>query len=335
MASRTFALFNPITLLSSGRELVLSDEDDRFFETPADETGSNQSATLDGNPVTINSITTALGPQVILASVDGIEVSLNLTPVRVVIESGFFDSTFIMYPDLPEGATVIAGVSLPLFAGGAYDVPLCVTADAMIACGNGKMRPIGDLAIGDLVDTLDHGLQGIRWIGRRVMEFGADAALDKHRPILIQAGALGPGHPAKDLRLSPQHCVLYEGWEAELYFGEEALLVPAKMLVNGTTIRVDRDCDSVEYMHILCENHEILSANGLEVESLFSGDLAIDTIAQEAREELREIYQDLRHMRATQTKRARRHVKNFEARLIAASIKAYGGTHKAPPAAVH
>ena len=63
------------------------------------------------------------------------------------------------------------------------------------------------LAAGDMVVTMDHGPQPIRWIGSSKRP---DRQL---APILIRKGALGN---TRDLRVSPQHRMLLSGWQAEV-----------------------------------------------------------------------------------------------------------------------
>jgi hypothetical protein len=59
---------------------------------------------------------------------------------------------------------------------------------------------------GDPVRTLDAGAPPIKW-ARRANHPLEDEALENH-PVLIQAHALGPGRPMRDLVVSPQHLIL-------------------------------------------------------------------------------------------------------------------------------
>ena len=126
--------------------------------------------------------------------------------------------------------------------------------------------PVEALSVGDLVRTLDHGLQPVRWIGRSVTE-----ASGKHAPVMFRAGAIGN---EKELRVSPQHRILVRGWQAELYYGAEEVLVPAKHLINGRDI-TQRPSQSVEYMHILFDQHELIWSDGILSESFYPGDFML------------------------------------------------------------
>ena len=65
--------------------------------------------------------------------------------------------------------------------------------------------------------------------------------------------------------------MLLDGWRAELMYGEEEVLVAARHLVNGTTIRIVPQ-PRVNYHHIMCTGHEIIEAEGAPCESFHPGD---------------------------------------------------------------
>ena len=140
--------------------------------------------------------------------------------------------------------------------------PPCFSAGTKIETERG-MTPVEQIAVGDLVRTLDHGLQPVRWHGARGV-----AALDKRAPIRFAPGAIGN---TRELLVSPQHKVLVSGWRAELFFGEDEVLVAAAHLVNADTIhRAPRR--HVMYHHLMFDMHEVLLAEGIPTESFFPGD---------------------------------------------------------------
>ena len=131
--------------------------------------------------------------------------------------------------------------------------------------------PIEDLSVGDEVLTLDNGFQAVRWIGRRRLD-GFDLAVRPNlRPILISRGALGPGTPSRDLKVSPQHRVLVRSRIAMRMFGVEEILVPAKKLGALEGVCVLEHAREVEYLHILFDDHQIVFSEGAATESLFLG----------------------------------------------------------------
>ncbi len=140
--------------------------------------------------------------------------------------------------------------------------PPCFSAGTLIRTARGE-RKVEALAPGDLVETLDHGPQPIRWIGRASVSGKGENA-----PVLFHAGAIGNSH---DLRVSPQHRMLIRTWQAELYYGSSEVLVPAKHLVNGDTIRFD-PVARVDYYHLMFDRHEIIWSDGAPSESFHPGD---------------------------------------------------------------
>lgn len=140
--------------------------------------------------------------------------------------------------------------------------PPCFVAGTRIAVPGGA-RPVEALMPGDMVLTRDHGARPVRWVGRRRVPGVGDFA-----PVRFAPGALG-AHG--ELRVSPQHRILLDGWRAELYLGEPEVLCPAHLLVNGDTIH-RAPCASVTYVHVMFDAHEIVLAEGLATESFLVGD---------------------------------------------------------------
>ena len=158
----------------------------------------------------------------------------------------------------------------------------------MITTPEGE-RPVETLKVGDLVTTMDAGNQRIIWKGRSKIDLGQNHA--HLAPIHISKGALGFGYPQEDLLVSPDHLILVTGWKIELHFGAEQALVPAKYLVNGSTIQQRHDLTSVTYHHVLLENHEVIFANGLECESLFPETQTLSALPGKAKLDLLKLVQ--------------------------------------------
>ena len=108
-------------------------------------------------------------------------------------------------------------------------------------------------------------------------------------PILIRKGALGND---RDLRVSPQHRMLLQGWQAEMLFGEEEVLATAKSLVNDHSILRDEGGE-VEYFHMLFDTHEIIYAEGAPSESFHPGEQGWKTLDQGTRDEILTLFPEL------------------------------------------
>ncbi|MFN4160094.1 MAG: Hint domain-containing protein [Gemmobacter sp.] len=171
---------------------------------------------------------------------------------------------------------------------GSYASPPCLTPGTLIETPGGPRR-IELLRKGDLILTRDHGTQPLRWIGRIALRAGVLSRLPHLRPIRIARNALGPGWPARDLLVSPQHRVLITGWQCELFFGEAEMLVAAKHLLGWHGVEVCSATRGVTYIHLMFDRHEVIMAENVWTESLFSGGLDDLMIPTAARDELRAI----------------------------------------------
>jgi len=160
----------------------------------------------------------------------------------------------------------------------------CFVRGTEIETANGQV-PVERLKVGDLLRTVDNGLQPLRWIGNRRVAAQGDFA-----PVLFNKGALGNDRP---LRVSPQHRMLLSGWRAELFFGQTEVLAAAKSLLNGDTI-VREVGGEVEYFHIMFDQHELVYSAGIETESFHPGQLGWSTLSQAAREEILTLFPELR-----------------------------------------
>lgn len=184
--------------------------------------------------------------------------------------------------------------------------PPCFVAGTVIDTPDGG-KLVQDLQVGDLVLTLDHGPQEIRWTGHRVV-----AGQGNFAPIRFAPNAIGND---VELLVSPQHRMLIGGWRAELLFGEDEVLVAAKHLVNGDLIH-EMPMREVRYHHLLFDDHEVIFSNGIPSESFHPGGTILDGDAA-LRAELSALFPELSEMGRGWDKQCARHViKAKEARVL-------------------
>lgn len=243
-------------------------------------------------------------------------------PVTVLMDTFVFtDGTYMLRirdDEIPEGASPkdIGTVKLGTWDKTEYsgshidrrdEAFACFAAETMIRTADGY-RPICTVQAGDMVATLDGGMKPVRWVGMR--KVAAEGAL---APILFAKGAIGNDAP---LRLSPQHRVLVQGWRAELIAGESEVLVAAKHLVNGRDVSVS-PCETVTYVHLLFDTHEIVETHGIWSESFHpaAADSHLDAAQQD---EVFAIFPELREGVAAYGPTARRCLRSWEARALAA-----------------
>ncbi|MEL6954974.1 MAG: Hint domain-containing protein [Pseudomonadota bacterium] len=169
---------------------------------------------------------------------------------------------------------------------------LCFTPGTLIDTEDGPTA-IEDLGPGDRVLTKDSGAQEIAWMGHKKMTGARLFALPHQRPIRIRAGALGDDKPARDLCVSPDHRVLMKSDAAQALWGERETLVRAADLVGRPGIARDARLTETYYIHLMLDRHEILRADGLEVESFHPGVAGLRSLSPEMRDTLLDVRPDL------------------------------------------
>ncbi|WP_232616908.1 Hint domain-containing protein [Celeribacter baekdonensis] len=202
-------------------------------------------------------------------------------------------------------------------------VVVCFTSGTQFKTLYGEVM-IEDIQVGDMILTLDHGYQPVRWIGSRTLSATELGTSPNLRPISIRAGALGYALPEQDLIVSPQHRVLVRSQVAERMFGTKEVLVAAKHLVALDGIEVAANMTEVTYWHFLFDQHQIVFSNGAATESLFTGAEALKAVSPEAREEIFTIFPGLRADPEAGTAAVRLLVPGRRARKLAERIKCNG-----------
>jgi Ca2+-binding RTX toxin-like protein len=140
-----------------------------------------------------------------------------------------------------------------------WETVICFAEGTRIMTPGGE-DAVENLRAGDMVLAMrdgEAGFEALRWVGSMDVAVPRDAVMAaKTAPILIKAGALADGLPARDLRVSPDHAIEVDGY-----------LIPAKHLVNGTSIVQEAWCQRVTYFHLELEAHGLLLSEGLWSES--------------------------------------------------------------------
>ncbi|WP_086612073.1 Hint domain-containing protein [Acetobacter indonesiensis] len=136
----------------------------------------------------------------------------------------------------------------------------CYCRGTLIATARGDI-PVEALRIGDQVATASNGYRPVRWIGRRSYSGQFANGNRDVLPVVFRRGSLGNGLPRQDLSVSPLHAMYLDG-----------VLIPAVLLVNGTSIVQAEKMDEVSYFHIELESHDIVFANGAYSETFVDDD---------------------------------------------------------------
>ena len=191
----------------------------------------------------------------------------------------------------------------------------CFIPGTRIATPTGEIA-VEQLEVGNRIVTRDNGIQTIRWVGHRRFG-GRELASHPHLyPILVRAGSLGDGLPERDMKLSPNHRVLVTSDHTALYFEDREVLASAKHLVNNRGV-FEVESLGITYVHFLFDQHEVVLADGCWCESFQPTDKTLRGLGNAQREEIFEIFPELRQSLSAHAMRpARRVLSEAEARQL-------------------
>ena len=126
-------------------------------------------------------------------------------------------------------------------------------------------RPAGKLRRGDLVRTKTGDLVPVLGVLHRTVP-----ARGSFAPIRMHAPYFGL---EQDIIVAPDQRLVLRGAEVQKLFGKDAVLVPARHLVNGKATIHHPGMTTIAYRQIFLPGHEAVIAAGLATESLYIGRL--------------------------------------------------------------
>jgi hypothetical protein len=129
-------------------------------------------------------------------------------------------------------------------------------------------KPISTLKRGDTVHTNGAGVVPILQTLTRTVP-----ARGSYRPIRLRAPYFGL---QRDIIVSPDQRLFIDGPEVEYLFNQEAVLVPARHLVNGSAALWETSGPMISYSQVLLPEHETLLAAGTPLESTYIGRIRRD-----------------------------------------------------------
>jgi Hint domain-containing protein len=297
VVTRTFTIYEvPNSYVSNGGNPTISatftmtvTDDDGFLDATAGaDSGTAQGITVDGGG--IDSFEFFYDDNISIAgnteTIKTFQLTINGTTRSFVMNDNA--STI-------PGAGVGVGFSLNSYGNYTaldYNNLPCFVRGTRIDTPDGQ-KLIETLRLGDLVNTLDHGPQPIRWIGSSALTMRDLLAMPHMRPVRIGANSFGVGLPSRDLLVSPQHRCLLGGWQVELHFGMEQMLAPAKSLLGRKGVSRAQNIEGVEYFHLMFDSHEIVFSEGLPTESFLVGDTIRDNMDQAQLAEILALFPEL------------------------------------------
>lgn len=131
---------------------------------------------------------------------------------------------------------------------------------------------IETLKEGAMIWTRDNGPQPLKWLSRRSLP-----ARGRFAPIQIAYATFGALRPHL---VAPDHLILLTGWRAELLYGAEEILVPAKALVDNCDVRVSEAAE-ITYYHLAFDSPQIVSGDGV-LSQCFHPDAQTDSLSAQA-----------------------------------------------------
>lgn len=177
------------------------------------------------------------------------------------VAGNYTNSFSLVFAGHPQNLTFTNNATVTLDGASQSAIVLtapCFAEGTRILTPRGEI-PVEALHIGDHIITIHHGTPrraAIRWRGQRRVSLAQHPAPERVAPIIIEPGALGEATPHRRLVLSPDHALLLDG-----------LLIEAKNLVNGTTIRQDFNPRSITYHHLELDQHSAVLAEGAAAET--------------------------------------------------------------------
>lgn len=228
----------------------------------------------DGNEYTLIAVNMNVGPGPAYGTVEGL---------------AFLDA----FPPIGETLTITSASEGPPNSGGnatpagGYAFPPCFAPDTRIAKPGGACSA-RDIRPGDLIETVDDGPLPVRWVSRHWQVFHPDD--DAARPVLIRAGALGPGRPMRDLVVSAQHRMLIGAKRQLPRLAAEEAFTPAAALTDLPQIRSLRGCRKMLWIHFAFDRHAVVRAEGALAESLLLGPMVHQGLPEMDRAALKMVF---------------------------------------------
>lgn len=264
--STTTALFNAMGSTTSGE---LEDESGILYV--------GETVTIDGVEYTYLGSGTASTTIILTTTVD------------VLVLTDADGNIYLVYPDGTLGTLSSATNITFVITETAYDLTN-LTAVVCYAEGTRILTDRGEVAVEQINSgdrLIDHRGRAIPVVWRANMTCGMAAS--RFHPIEIAAEALGPGRPARTTYVSQQHRIALDAASLGIDSPDGIVMVAAKALINGTTIRVVNFDRTINYHHLLCHRHIACFAEGMMSETLLIGDMSLRALSGRDRQQIRDL----------------------------------------------
>ncbi|MEL7256977.1 MAG: Hint domain-containing protein [Pseudomonadota bacterium] len=171
-------------------------------------------------------------------------------------------------------------------------------------CGEANVRtPLGGRRIemlnpGDMVVTRNNGLQPVRMIWSWTVTADEMRAHPELAPIRLKTRAIGPMMPGRDLRMASGHRVLIPGYRIAGSEDSQGCLMRVDGVAhNSDKAFAERTAEEVTYYNVVFDQHEVITAEGLPVESFLPSPKALNLLDVSAQQTLKELFPELSRRR--------------------------------------
>lgn len=142
---------------------------------------------------------------------------------------------------------------------------------AIVQTENGPVA-VEDLLPGDRVMTASSGLRTLKWRGMMTIVPGArNKRAEMGTMTRITSDAFGYGRPGHDLVVGPSARMIHRAQGVKTLTGNEAAFVPIRDFIDGSSIIELRPIAPVHVYQLGFDEHEVISVNGIEMETLHPG----------------------------------------------------------------
>jgi hypothetical protein len=166
----------------------------------------------------------------------------------------------------PIHASTTYPISDLVTSGGTYTPPptICFLEGTRIRTERGEIA-VENLVEGDIALVLENGAETTRpvvWIGHREINLITHPDPQEAQPIRFRRDAFAKGVPSRDVLVSGDHAIF-----VRTALVPDGVLIPARLLVNGTSIVRETRLGRIRYFHVELDRHSVVFAENLPSES--------------------------------------------------------------------
>ena len=170
---------------------------------------------------------------------------------------------------LPDGS--LAEIIKRAPAHPVFEAAFCALARGTIIATEDGPVAVEDLLPGMRIETRDNGYQPLMWIGNMTLIPGQQPGQTPPRLFRIPVDSFGPSRPMPDLMLAPHARLLHRHARLQDVVQGDSALTPITAFEDGQSVIRVAPASPVNTYHLAFQDHQILRANGLEIESYHPG----------------------------------------------------------------